>query len=366
MPCYNFIACEKEAFFIEKLERSAERRVSPERYFEAMEQRIARISPGGPYVFFIRAAGRVIELRFASFEMMTAARDQLRCCETASVKAPDARFFYWNDDIEPYLPEGGAGNHYLQIFDRASGAHLRIWPNGILIASNPLTRSYYFCEQAKSREEFFHSGHALVHLFSLWARESGLLLLHGAVVGEEGQGVLICARGGSGKSTLAIACLLAGLDFVSDDYALVSGSGPFTAWPLYSMICLNPDMYGKLPELRAPVLSVNRERGERLLLDASGYRFCPSLSIRAVLFPEITEDAEPSFHPMAPGRAMVHLIDSTIHQVGEAHNTGFVQSIAGRLLNTQVFRVSLCGDPMKNARAVGRFIREDLQHVQGQ
>ncbi|SMC78639.1 hypothetical protein [Papillibacter cinnamivorans] len=348
------------------LQQSAGNRVPPELFFEAMERRIGQRCSGGFSVFYIRAAGRVVELRFTSKELMAATREQLRWCETEAVKNPDARFFYWNDSVGSYLPESHTGAFCLNMDDRASGAYLRTWPEGRMLAFNPLTRSYYFCEAYKSREEFYRSGHALVLLFSLWAQDRDLILLHGAAVGEAGEGVLICARGGSGKSTLSIACLLAGLDFVSDDYVLVSGSGPLRAFPLYSMICLNPDMYGKLPELRAPVLSVNHARGDRLLLDASGYRFSSGLPIRAVVFPEITEDRAASFQPMAPGRAMVHLIDSTIHQMGENRNTRLVKTIAGRFLNTPVYRMRLGGDPMENACAVGRFIREDLQHVSNQ
>ena len=67
-----------------------------------------------------------------------------------------------------------------------------------------------------------------------WAEDHGFQLAHAAVVGREGKGVLLAGRSGQGKSTTAATCLDAGLDYVSDDYVLLSHQPQPTAYCLYN------------------------------------------------------------------------------------------------------------------------------------
>jgi|KBSMisStandDraft_5_1062788.scaffolds.fasta_scaffold113435_2 hypothetical protein len=52
---------------------------------------------------------------------------------------------------------------------------------------------------------------------TLAARSQALIPLHGACVGTGGRGIFMIGDSGAGKSTLALACLLGGLDFLSED-----------------------------------------------------------------------------------------------------------------------------------------------------
>lgn len=60
-------------------------------------------------------------------------------------------------------------------------------------------------------------------------------LVHGAVVGVGGRGVLLAGPGGSGKSTTTLACLQAGMQVVGDDYTVVDLVGR-RAWNLYGSV----------------------------------------------------------------------------------------------------------------------------------
>lgn len=53
----------------------------------------------------------------------------------------------------------------------------------------------------------------------------GMTIIHSALVGVDGHGILVTGRGGSGKSTISIAALQAGMDFASDDLVAI-GDGP--------------------------------------------------------------------------------------------------------------------------------------------
>ena len=67
-----------------------------------------------------------------------------------------------------------------------------------------------------------------------WLSQRGLQFAHAAAVGTQAGGVLLAGEGGSGKSTTSLACLDAGMDFVSDDYCLIA-SEP-VPW-LHSVYC---------------------------------------------------------------------------------------------------------------------------------
>ncbi len=59
-------------------------------------------------------------------------------------------------------------------------------------------------------------------LFHWLLSDHGLQLVHGAVVGTEKGGVLVCGAGGVGKSSTSLAALASGMRFVGDDYVVLS------------------------------------------------------------------------------------------------------------------------------------------------
>ena len=71
-------------------------------------------------------------------------------------------------------------------------------------------------------------------LFHWWSQTFGGQIAHAAAVGRDGEGVLLVGRGGRGKSTTAAACVDAGMEYVGDDYILLTREPRPTAHSLYN------------------------------------------------------------------------------------------------------------------------------------
>lgn len=130
-------------------------------------------------------------------------------------------------------------------------------------------------------------------------------LVHGAVVGMGGRGVLLAGPGGSGKSTTTLACLQAGMQVVGDDYAAVDFQGPTRAWNLFRSI--------KVGEREAGVNGRDNRRTLILGEDLPGAA-TEMLEVSAVLLPRVTRGPHSSVSPASPAEALRALAPSTLMQ----------------------------------------------------
>jgi hypothetical protein len=69
----------------------------------------------------------------------------------------------------------------------------------------------------------YHVRYELIEfaVFTLASRAQGLVPLHAACVGLDGQGILLMGPSGAGKSTVALQCLLEGFEFLAEDSVFV-------------------------------------------------------------------------------------------------------------------------------------------------
>jgi hypothetical protein len=135
-----------------------------------------------------------------------------------------------------------------------------------------------------------------------WCMElNGRQLVHAAAVGFGGRGVLLPGRGGSGKSSTALACLVGGLDFISDDYLALALDPEPRAYRLYSTAKLNPRSLTLYPELASRCRTVYQPGFDKLVLFLEdGYRdqLRESLPVDLVLTPYITGLPETTLAPV--------------------------------------------------------------------
>jgi len=160
-------------------------------------------------------------------------------------------------------------------------------------------------------------------------------LVHGAVVGMGGRGVLLAGPGGAGKSTTALACLQAGLQVVGDDYAAVSfPAGRTQAWNLFRSI--------KVGEREA---GVNGRDDRRTLIvgeDIPGSA-TEMLELSAVLLPRVAGGPQSSVSTASPAEALRALAPSTLLQIPyeERPSMGLLAQLARAL---PAYRLNLGAD----------------------
>lgn len=331
-------------------------------YFQAVDRHLENTGKMPGESFRIKVCGQCIELRFPNRELAESGRMSLAGCVTEdAAAAPDAVFLYWYDRCDAYLPAGEAARSAMWRSRDATGSLQIGTDSHRMIGSDSVRRRYYYAMPQPAGVDTVVYGHTVAGLFSRWASDAGMILLHAAAVGTQGKGVLIVGRSGSGKSTFSVSCLMAGLDFVSDDYVLLSQTGPVEAMPLYTNIAVNPDMYERMPpsdRLREPAYA-DWWNG-KLHFHLDNREFSPKLEIRAVVMPRVSGGDEPSIAPSPQGAAMTQMIHSSLEQLERYRDTDLIRQMGTRLGRLPVYEMQMSTDLMKNPAFLRRFIEKEL------
>ena len=310
---------------------------------------------------------------------------QFKLSLTAPVDNPDAVIWLWretgcNDFIsrvlrikEDYDPRMGDWHEVFHYNDKkemlpmASIDPAGKW--GIHISYN---NEYFFGLDGLGPETWFKEGHYFIQaLFRILNLRSSSLV-HGACVGQDGAGVLLCSRGGGGKSTLTVKALLKGFEYVSDDYLILdSSAGNLNASPVYSFVALSPIMYEEMYDdlNKAHFLGVSPWKG-KYVFDISGYedQFRRHYPVKALLFPEIDVDSpRPSIIKCSAaekGKAIVQIAHSTLSQMGFKGFSGnqkdseFIRKTILMLNGLECFRIVLSKNLDANVDCLSNFLKQ--------
>lgn len=181
-------------------------------------------------------------------------------------------------------------------------------------------------------------------------RQHGRQLVHAGAVGTERGGVLLAGRGGSGKSTTALACLVAGLRYLSDDYCLLANISRPITYSLYQTGKLDAGHVRRFPEL-APLTAIeSASGGDKALFFLRKHfpgQMATEMPLRAILLPHVAGQRETTLRPATPAEAVQALAPSTIFQLpgGGSADFRFLAQVARRLpcyrlaLGTEIARI---------------------------
>lgn len=324
-------------------------------YFAAVERRICREADRMVHIP-VRICGRKLIFHFQNSGQAAVRLPALKGLaergEDALPGEADAEFFSWVCDPSDYVPPGGAGKKDVWLSRDQTGS-LYVDSGQRLIGADHERRRYYLGQTAECDGFDGMGNHPMVIPLLRWALDSDMTLMHCACAGARGQGALICGRGGQGKSTLALSCMKLGMDFVSDDYVLLTGSGPLSAMPVYKTVGMNPDMEALLGT-GLPVLKRKKTFRDKLLLDASGQAFADSLPVRAVILPLLSD--APGIQRTDPGRALVQTVHSSLTQLHVFRDPGVTRLMLERLRGLPVYELALGRDLMENAAYLRDFL----------
>jgi hypothetical protein len=199
----------------------------------------------------------------------------------------------------------------------------------------------------------------LRHLLQWWMLSRGGALLHSAAVGTHSGGVLIAGPSGSGKSTTALACQEAGLGFTSDDYVLVSLSGPPTVHMAYSTAKVVRESLGAHDVYRRHFRNLERgdEKPMMFMHEVAPERVLRSFPLRAIVVPVIAPRSATRIVAASAAEVLRALAPSSILLFPLAGATAF-QRIAALCRAVPCLRAELSGNPHDVAGAFARLLRQ--------
>ena len=143
-------------------------------------------------------------------------------------------------------------------------------------------------------------------------------LVHAASVGTERGGVLIVGAGGAGKSNTALGSLVAGLDFVSDDFCVVSAD-PIPQ--VHSLYCTSRVRKRDWAALSFPRRNPDEPESEKSLHFLNDYfpgKISAGYRLWAMLLPQIGGTGSPTVQPVSSTAAIAQMASQSASMLPNA------------------------------------------------
>lgn len=217
-----------------------------------------------------------------------------------------------------------------------------------------------FWTPSASEVPYYEIGAPLRAILQAWMSRNNRQLTHAAAVGSSEGAVLLVGRGGSGKSTTAVACLQSPLKYISDDYCLISTSGPARVFSLYNTAKLDAKMLKRFPNLFAAVRNKNELIAEKALLFIHHKypdKLKKKLPLKAILLPRVTGKDKTHIMEVSAAEALAGLAPSTIFQLPGAGRETF-QAMARLARELPSMRLELGLDFEEIPKVIGQALLE--------
>ena len=252
----------------------------------------------GEIVHEYRLAGTSVRLRFAGDALVPTIVPGLAKTMSQLATGPVCEVLLWDSESSgvplpppprPWIDFTRRGN--IWGFDSARYRSAYHWGEGSINAMDRETQQAVFWAPTNRHMPIWVLASPLRSILHWWMELNGRQLAHAASVGCDGRGVMIPGRGGSGKSSTSLACLLAGMDFVADDYLALALEPEPRTYRLYSTAKLDAASLKLHPELASRCRTVHQPGFEKVVLFLEdGYRdqLKDSLRLDLALKPHIS------------------------------------------------------------------------------
>jgi hypothetical protein len=190
----------------------------------------------------------------------------------------------------------------------------------LVMYHRPTRRAVYWVPRAENLP-YWEMAAPFRTVFHWWSSSFDGQLTHAAVVGKSGRGVLLVGRGGSGKSTTALLSVEAGLDYIGDDYVLLTGDPEPAAHSLYSSAKMHTAFLGQaLPAWRRQVATeIGPEKKSLFFLhETRPEQIRRQLRIAAIVQPQVTTRPVAQWQSRRALDALLAAGPSTMYQLPDA------------------------------------------------
>lgn len=232
--------------------------------------------------------------------------------------------------------------------------------SNLVMGWNPLTNTYYYADHDLSSEEFIKRGHAFVQIIARIVKRKNSNLAHGAVVGLNNTGVLLCGKGYRGKSTFSVQALLDEFEYVSDDYIMIEKDNTDVyASPIYSIITLHPHMWQKFSHILDVKFISNNARKDKYVFNISKYHrlFRRKYPIKIAMMLNICHCKEPSIEEGYKYQAMDEFICSSVAQTGDMQDVSTIAKLEAFIKDLPFYRINLSTNLEKNVECLKNFLQ---------
>ncbi len=288
---------------------------------------------GGAIDRFVNVGGYVIRLRFAGNGLVSGHTRALEHLSSTPIRQPALTICVWDSTStrtdmphHPWLANEHATDGEIWSY-MGERIYAVFHPGTDLVSMLDRSRNLavYWIHDA-FRLPFYERAKPLRHILHLWMQHHGRQFAHAGATGTEKGGVLLAGKGGTGKSTVVLSCLGSGLDYVSEDYCLLSTDLVPYVHSIYSSAMLDRESLRWFPQF-APLVD-NRgllDSEKSVLYLYSRYResIVSGFPVRAVLLPQITNRRKPALARASPVTALKALGPTTVMRLPGARQSAF-------------------------------------------
>lgn len=160
----------------------------------------------------------------------------------------------------------------------------------------------------------------LARLLLEWHNDQDIQVIHAGLVARDGQGVLVVGKREAGKSTFSLACISAGLDYVSEDFVGLERrpDNSFVGHSLYNSVFLETISLARFGDLIRHAIESGfspEEKSALILSQVFPERLKRAVPIRVLALPRVVDTVQPKLRPASKGDALLRLGSSSLLQI---------------------------------------------------
>ena len=158
----------------------------------------------------------------------------------------------------------------------------------------------------------------LLPILHWWTARTDMQLVHAGVVGTREGAALLAGQGGAGKSNTALSCAASGLQYVSDDFALIELDPRPRAHSVFCTARLHAADLEQLPSLKPLVSnpeSVGTDKALFFLQECFPEQLASDLPLQVILLPRPSGQQRTIWEPARSAVAHRALTAVTLHSL---------------------------------------------------